>query len=100
MSINANQNAGPRRHRAIPLWAHRTRRLSGYRRALGCAGVAAVGSDRGPGVEPAAGPFPDDGSPTRKRASSQRRDALWTHPQHQALSQEDDAIDDPIPSAR
>ena len=54
-------------------------RLSGYRRALGCAGVAAVGSDRGLGVA-AAGPFPDDGSPTRTRASSQRSDALWADP--------------------
>ena len=51
-------------------------------------------------LEPAAGPFPDDGSPTRKRASSQRRDALWADPQHQALTQEDDANDDPIPPAR
>ena len=31
-------------------------------------------------LEPAAGPFPDDGSPTRKRASSQPRDALWADP--------------------
>jgi hypothetical protein len=51
-------------------------------------------------LEPAAGPFPDDGSPTRKRASSQRRDALWADPPHQALTQEDDANDDPIPPAR
>jgi hypothetical protein len=32
-------------------------------------------------LEPAAGAFPDDGSPTRKRASSQRRDAVWADPQ-------------------
>ena len=49
-------------------------------------------------LEAAAGPFQDDGSPTRKRASSQRRDALWANPQ--ALIQEGDANDDPIPSAR
>jgi hypothetical protein len=48
----------------------------------------------------AASPFPDDASPTRKRASSQRRDAFWADPQHQALTQEDDANADPIPSAR
>jgi hypothetical protein len=51
-------------------------------------------------LEPAAGPFPDDGSPTRKPASSQGRDALWADPQHQARTQEGDANDDPIPSAR
>lgn len=51
-------------------------------------------------LEPAAGPFPDDGSPTRKRASSKRRDALWADPHNQALIQEDDANDDPIPPAR
>jgi hypothetical protein len=51
-------------------------------------------------LEPAAGPFSDDSSPTPKRASSQRRDALWANPQRQALTQEDDANDDPIPPAR
>jgi hypothetical protein len=55
---------------------------------------------RGRVLEPAAGPFPDDGSPTRKRTSSQPSDALWADPQHQALNQEDDANDDPIPPAR
>lgn len=53
----------------------------------------------GRALEPAAGPFPDDGSPTRKRASP-RRDALSADPQHQALTQEDDANDDPIPPTR
>jgi hypothetical protein len=47
--------SGPRRHRAIPLWTHRGRRLSDYRRALGCTGAVAVGCDRGPVLEPAAG---------------------------------------------
>ena len=28
-------------------------------------------------LEPAAGPFPDDGAPTRKRTSNQRGDPLW-----------------------
>jgi hypothetical protein len=51
-------------------------------------------------LEPAASPFPDDGSATRKRASSKRRDALWADPHNQALIQEDDANDDPIPPAR
>jgi hypothetical protein len=51
-------------------------------------------------LEPASGPFPHVRSPTRKRSSSQRRDALWADPQHQALNQEDDANDDPIPPAR
>ena len=31
-------------------------------------------------LEPAAGPFPDDNSPTRKRTSSQPSDALWADP--------------------
>jgi hypothetical protein len=35
-------------------------------------------------LERAAGPFPDDGSPTRKPASSQRRDAFWADPQRQS----------------
>ena len=51
-------------------------------------------------LEPAAGPFPDDSSPTPKRASSQRSDALWADSRHQALTQEDYANDDPIPPAR
>ena len=36
----------------------------------------------GRALELAAGPFPDDGSPTRKRTSSQPSDALWADPQH------------------
>jgi hypothetical protein len=55
---NMDASSGPRRHRAIPLWAHRRRRLSDYRRALGCAGVAAVGSDRGMGVGAGRRPWP------------------------------------------
>jgi hypothetical protein len=47
----------------------------------------------------AASPFPDDPSPTPKRASSTRGDAFWADPQHQALTQEDDVNEDPIPSA-
>jgi hypothetical protein len=47
-----------------------------------------------------ASPFPDDSSPTSKRASSQRRDDSSADPQHQALTREDDANDDPIPPAR
>ena len=62
----------PRRHRAVPLWAHRTRRLSDYRRALGCAGVAAAVPIESWVLGPAAGPFPDDGSPlaSARRASA------------------------------
>jgi hypothetical protein len=66
---------------------------------LGCAGVSASAPIEGRVLEPAAGPFLDDGSPTRKRASSQRH-AWWADPQHQALTQEGDANDDPIPPAR
>ena len=43
-------------------------RLSGYRRALGCAGVAAVGSDRGLGVGAGRRPVPG-----RQLADSQAR---------------------------
>ena len=57
-------------------------------------------SIKGRVLEPAAGPFLGDSSPTRKRASSQRGGALWADPQRQALTQEDDANDDPIPPAR
>jgi hypothetical protein len=51
-------------------------------------------------LEPAAGPFSDDSSPTRKRASSQHGGALRADSQHQALTQEDDANGDSIPPAR
>ena len=95
--------AAPRRHArsAANRLSRRRRRYLSYRLALGCAGVASVGSDRGPGVGAGRRPVPGRWRRrTRKRASSQRRDALWADPQHQALTQEDDANDDPIPPAR
>ena len=55
-------------------------RLSGYRRAWVVPALLRSAPIEGGVLEPAAGPFPDDGSPTRKRASSQRSDALWADP--------------------